>query len=115
MSEQIGLTGGEWITIIGLLTTLITVAGGVIISIINAWKSELNSKMAIIQHSVDGTASRQDAKLTAALEKLDFVEKQVTKEELKSAVLTEALSQSSPMSKGEQGHVPVVIEKNKDK
>lgn len=90
------LTGNEWVAIIGAVGTLFTIIGGVIVLLMKTFSSEILIKLGIIQHSVDGNASKQDAKLDATLAELELMKNLYHNEERKTAVLVNKLADSSP-------------------
>lgn len=81
------MTASEMIQLVTALGGLATIIGGVVVLIIKTWKDEITTKVDVIKASVDGTASRQEAALKAAVDKLEFVSGLLIKEEQKAAVL----------------------------
>jgi uncharacterized protein YyaL (SSP411 family) len=92
------MTATEMVTVLGAAAGLVTTLGGVIVLVIKTWKDEIKSDMKVIQNSVDGTASKQEAKLNAALEKLEFVSTRLNREETKAAVLAASVAAPSPVA-----------------
>jgi hypothetical protein len=81
------LTGAEWVGIIGAIGGLVALAQIAIIAIIREWKTDVAAKLDVIKGSVDGTATKQEAKLNVALEQLDFMTRQVHEQRQTAAVL----------------------------
>ncbi len=81
------LTGTEWVAVIGAVGGLVALAQVAIIAVIREWKADVAAKLQVIQGSVDGTATKQAAKLDVALEQLAFMTKQVSEQRQTAAVL----------------------------
>jgi len=52
------MTASDYVTILGAIGVLVTVLGSVIVKVIQAARADIKQQIAVVQESVNGTASR---------------------------------------------------------